>query len=448
MAGTTHRLERKTPVVLAVNDHDPTMLNRTHSRVATFLAVTVVLAGLLLQPATTQWALAQSKTNATPYDSVAADGENYAGPARESTWDETGPILYIGLLAPLHGPEKADGEALVAAAQMALQDSTQSPMPSGRRIKLAIGDESGPSWGHVSDVILHLILQQDVVALITSANGTDTHVSEQVGNRIGVPILTLSNDATTTQIDIPWIFRLGPSDTSQAQIIASNIYQERGMKKALVISEGDHDGRGGVAALQQAASSMGAPVPEELVLDPLHPDFPSVITRIQTTPPQAIVLWTQADVAQRLLPLLQASGIPIPVYLSQQAAQASSGLSLWSPTDKGKSAPNSTAAWTIATRGTVTAARESFARRYLDRTGRPPSAAAAEAYDAVCLTVRALRTAGPNRARVRDQLAKVQDFPGVSGTITFDRQGNNPSPVHLVALRQPMPSTGTGGSAE
>jgi len=66
----------------------------------------------------------------------------------------------------------------------------------------------------------------------------------------------------------------------------------------------------------------------------------------------------------------------------------------------------------------------------------------------VCLTVRALRAAGPNRARVRYQLAKVQDFPGVSGTITFDRQGNNPSPVHLVALRQPKPSTGTGDRAE
>lgn len=448
MAGTTHRLERKTRVVLAVSDHNPTMSNWTHSRVATCLAATAMLAVLLL-PVATRWAAAQSKTKAAPYDSIAADGENYAGPARESTWDEAGPIIYIGLLAPLHGPEKADGEALVAAAQIALQDSTQRPMPSGRRIKLAIGDESGPAWGHVSDVILHLVLQQDVVALITSTDGTDTHVSEQVGNRIGVPILTLSNDATTTQIDIPWIFRLGPSDTSQAQIIASNVYQERGMKKVLVISEGDHDGRGGVAAMQQAASSMGEPFPGELVLDPLHPDFPSVITRIQTTPPQAIVLWTQADVAERLLPLLlQASRIPIPVYLSQQAAQASSGLSLWSPTDKGESAPNSTAAWTIATRGTVTAARESFARRYLDRTGRPPSAAAAEAYDAVCLTVRALRTAGLNRARVRDQLAKVQDFPGVSGTVTFDRQGNNPSPVHLVALRQPKPSTGTGDRAE
>jgi branched-chain amino acid transport system substrate-binding protein len=407
-----------------------------------------MLAAFLLRPVATRWASAQSKTHAVvPYDSIAIDGENYAGPARESRWDEAGPIIYIGLLAPLHGPEKADGEALVAAAQMALQDSTQRPTHSGRRIKLAIGDESGPAWGHVSDAILHLVLQQDVVALITSTDGADTHVSEQVCNRIGVPILTLSNDATTTQIDIPWIFRLGPSDTSQAQIIASNVYRERGMKKLLVISEGDHDGRGGIAAMQQAASSMGEPFPEELVLDPLHPDFPSVITRIQTTPPQAIVLWTQADVAQRLLPLLQASGIPIPVYLSQQAAQSASGLSS-SPTYKVENAANSTAARTIATRGTVTAARESFARRYLDRTGRPPSAAAAEAYDAVCLTVRALRAAGPNRARVRYQLAKVQDFPGVSGTITFDRQGNNPSPVHLVALRQPKPSTGTGDRAE
>ena len=143
-------------------------------------------------------AAAQSKTTAAPYDSIAVDGENYAGPARGAAWDETGSTVYIGLLAPMHGPEAAEGEALVAAANMALKDSTQRPLPGGRHVELAIGDESGPAWGHVSDVILQLVLQKNVVALITSADGTDTHVSEQVGNRIGVPVLTLSSDATTT----------------------------------------------------------------------------------------------------------------------------------------------------------------------------------------------------------------------------------------------------------
>lgn len=423
------------------------MQKRTHGSVATFLTAILMLAVLVVTASTRQSA-AQGKTKAVPYDSIASDGENYAGPARGSAWDQTGSTVYVGLLAPTHGSDMAEGEALVAAANMALNDSTQRPFPRGRHIELAVGDESGPAWGHVSDVILQLFLRQNVVALITSADGMNTHVSEQVGNRIGVPILTLSNDATTTEIDIPWIFRLGPSDAVQAQAIATNIYRERGLKRVTVISEGDHDGRGGVAAMRLAAISMGASVPEELVLDSQKPDFSSVVTSIRADSPQAIVLWTRAHAAQSLLPMLAAAGVSATVYLSQQAAQAGSGLALMSTMNNGENAANSLSAWTIIARGEDTAVRTSFVTRYLQKTGRPPSAAATEAYDAVCLTVRALRAVGPNRARMRDALAQTREYPGASGTVTFDREGNNTTRIQVVAMRLKPQSRERGGSAE
>ncbi len=417
------------------------------NRLQRLLPVLMMMAVLTASVATPR-AAAQSKAAAVPYDSIATDGETYAGPARGSTWDETGSTMTIGLLAPMHGAEAAEGEALVAAAKMALKDSTQRPFPGGRHVVLAIGDESGPAWGHVSDVILQLVLRQNVVALITSTDGTDTHVSEQVGNRIGVPILTLSNDATTTQIDIPWIFRVGPSDLQQAQSIAQNIYRKRGLNKVMVIFSEDHDGRGGAAAMRQAAISMGAAMPEELALDPLRADLSSVVRRMQACSPQASVLWTRADAAQSLSPMLPAAGVSAMVYLSQQAARAGSELTLTSTRDKGESAANSFSTWTIAARGEETALQNSFATRYFQQTGRPPSAAAAEAYDAVCLTVHALRAAGPNRARMRDQLAQTRDYSGASGTISFDREGNNTTQVHLVALRPEPPSKESGGNAE
>ncbi|MGC1872662.1 MAG: ABC transporter substrate-binding protein [Acidobacteriaceae bacterium] len=423
------------------------MARSSQDRVARLLTAMVMLA-ILSVTATTPQAAAQNKINAVPYDSIASDGEDYAGPARGADWDATGSTVTIGLLAPMHGPHSVEGEAMAAAANMALQDSTQRPLPGGRHVELAIGDESGPAWGHVSDVILQLILRQNVVALITSTDGTDTHVSEQVGNRIGVPILTLSSDATTTQIDIPWIFRVGPSDAAQARTIAANIYRERGLKKVMVIFDGDHDGRGGVAAFRQAAISLGAVTPEELVLDPLQPDFSSVVRRIQADSPQAIVLWTRADVAQSLLPMLHAAGVSARVYFSQQAAQAGSESTLTQSTMAAESIGAASGAWTIASQGQSTSMQKSFAARYLQQIGEPPSVAAAEAYDAVCLTVRALRAAGPNRARMRDQFAQTRDYSGASGTINFDREGNNTTQNHLVALRPQLLSGEKGGSAE
>jgi len=250
---------------------------------------------------------AQTATPA-PYASISAEVEGYAGPGRAPENDLTGQIVRIGLLAPLQGARKAEGDAMVAAAEMALRDVASQPLSRGRRVALAVEDSSGPSWGMVSDGVIRLMLDDQAVAVITSTSGADTHLCEQVGNRIGVPVLTLSADATTTQINIPWIFRIGPSDVEKAAVIAQDIVAE---------------------------------------------------------------------------------------------------------IDKS------------------TAKRRDFVTRFRQSSGVPPSLAASRTYDAVILTIHALRIAGPNRARVRDELAKTTDYDGVSGKISFDREGNNSATLHV-----------------
>jgi ABC-type branched-subunit amino acid transport system substrate-binding protein len=123
-------------------------------------------------------------------------------------------------------------------------------------------------------------------------------------------------------------------------------------------------------------------------------------------------------------------------------------LTLTSAEVKGERAASSLFAWTIAARGEGNVTGKNFAPRYRRQTGRPPSAAAVEAYDAVCLTVQALRAAGPNRARVRDQLARTRNYSGASGSVSFDHQGNNTTEIHLVEMRLQPSSTERGASAE
>ena len=92
--------------------------------------------------------------------------------------------------------------------------------------------------------------------------------------------------------------------------------------------------------------------------------------------------------------------------------------------------------WTAAADREDVGMLRSFARRYWLATGKVPSDPAMESYDAVTLTIRALRVAGVNRARVRDELATVQNFAGVSGRISFDREGNDHAELHLVRMTE------------
>lgn len=382
---------------------------------------------------------AQQRDPVVPYASIGSTGVSYAGAGRERSHDLAGPTIHIGLLAPLKGPQKADGEAIVLAARMALQDAARQPLPGGLHLELAIGDESGPAWGRVTTAVLHLVFTDHAVAIVTSPSGATAHVSEQVGNKIGVPVLTLSSDATTTQINLPWIFRLGPSDAQQALAMVRDIYRTRGFKRVLLVTERDHDGRMGGREFVEAAGRLGAPPPDSLAVNPLQPDAGSLLAAIRTKSPQAIVFWTQPETAGELLGAMRTNGIYAPIYLSQEVAQEGSGLKRRTQTAAGVKDPSGAGIYTVALDTDGSTRHASFARRYQAATGSLPGPVAAEAYDAVWLVAQAVRAAGPNRARVRDLLSKTRGLAGVSGTISFDGQGNNRSDVCLVRLQWSAP---------
>lgn len=372
---------------------------------------------------------------AQPYAVMEPKDVRYAGPGREAEYDLRGQIVRIGLVAPLGGPEKADGAAIVAAARLALQDSSREPLPGGLRLELAIGDESVPPWGQFGDVLIHLVVDERAIAVVTSASGVSTHLSEQIGNRIGLPILTLSNDATTTQIDLPWIFRLGPSDTVQAEAIARDIYARQGFTRVLIVTERDHDGRLGGKAFQDAARKINAPPPVSIALDALKPATDSLVEEVKAKSPEAVVIWTDPKAAGEVSRQIREAGVLAPIYLSQEAAQDSSEIGQFSQASAKREGSAGRNVWTVASTSGVMQIKDSFAREYQNATGMLPSSVAAEAYDAVCLIAQSLRQAGPNRARLRDFLAKAQDFSGASGRIAFDGFGNNRAGVRLVPVQ-------------
>jgi branched-chain amino acid transport system substrate-binding protein len=351
-----------------------------------------------------------------PYASIAREGESYAGAGRAAANDLKGKVVRIGMLAPLQGSRKAEGDAMVAAARIALQDAGGDALPGGRRVELAIRDSGGASWGVVSDAVIDLVMKDDVVAMITSTNGADAHLCEQVGNRMGVPVLTLAADATTTQIDIPWIFRMGASDVAEAQSFAQEVYRVQGFTKVTVIAAQDHDGRSGVAAMKLAAGRLGVAEPESIAMDPLRSDAEGVVKRMVAESPEAVVIWTGAETAEILLRAMKAAGVRAICLLPEDATEAGYGMNVW----------------TVVSDGEGDLVRERFSRRYAQATGAAPSFAAIETYDAVTLTVRALRGVGANRARVRDALAQVQKFDGAGGWVSFDREGNNTTTLRMV----------------
>src|SRR5208337_90376 len=424
------------------------------------------LASLLLAALLVSTLRGFAQVSPKPYAVIPRDAVNYSGPVRDANHDVPGLEIKIGFLAPLTGPHSDEGKALLQAAQLAIEDEAASPLPGGRRLSIVPRDQSGP-WGRASNEVVHLVYEDQAVAIVTSLDGGSAHLAEQVGNKVGIPVVTLSTDPTTTQINLPWIFRLGPTDGQQARAFARDIYVARKLKQVILITENGHDGRVGGEQFEKAARELNAPPVIQLAIDPADWNPDSVAGQIAAQKPDAVVFWTGHESAARLVPRFRSKFPAAPVYLCQEAAQgrfeesapkhckcqeraspmSNEAASSYPGTASDASTETSSSPrlasssnaddnniWIVTSRLSASPLRESFEKRYRARAGTSPTPAAAQAYDAVRLLAAALRRSGPNRARLRDALAALSGYAGASSVISFDHAGNDLSDVTLVPL--------------
>ncbi|MGB7846473.1 MAG: ABC transporter substrate-binding protein [Candidatus Acidiferrum sp.] len=358
-----------------------------------------------------------------PYATLDRQSVSYLGPARAPEKDLPDGVAVIGMILPLKGPQQFEGKAILAAAQLSLEaEQSLGPLADGRKLALVARDESGP-WGQASSQILALVEQDHALTILTSTNGNSAHLAEQIANKIGFPILTLSSDPATTQTNIPWLFRLGPSDTDQARAFCQRIYGQLRLQKVLLIVQMDHDGRIGGAEFEKAAKDFHATAPARLDLAASAPNLESVAEILKTKSPDAIVIWTDSLLAGELLPLLHKMRPSTPVFICQKAAQL------------GDDVESSSQLFTVdSLQKGQEAARDKFQQLYLAQTATTPSIAAAEAYEAVHLIAAALRGAGANRVQLRDYFANSGKFHNAAGIVRFDPAGNSLQEFAIVKL--------------
>jgi branched-chain amino acid transport system substrate-binding protein len=358
---------------------------------------------------------AQTSSETTkPYAILDRHSVAYRGPAVSAEKELSDGAAVIGVILPLQGTQQKEGKALLAAAQLAIEEEQLAgPLADGRTIRLVARDESGP-WGQASMEILKLFEQDHALAILTSANGTSAHLAEQIANKISVPILTLASDPTTTEANVPWLFRLGPSDTDQARAFCQHIYVDLLLRKVLLLQQADHDGRIGGAEFAKAAKAVNAPAPLRFELTDSAETLESLRAALQKDEPDAIVLWSDAPQAAPILALIKNVHPSTPVFLCRKAAQLQIAGASW-----GES-------FTIDSRAAGDSGnRSKFQQAYFARTAMYPGLAAGEMYQAVHTIAAALRTSGVNRVALRDYLANENRPRAATGLLTFDPAGNN-----------------------
>ncbi len=367
-----------------------------------------------------------------PYKQFFAEPLVFTGPGRDKPEPEVATVK-IGLMAPIErSQETYIGVPMLQAVRMALDEANAEGGFRGKPFELVVRNDSG-LWGASSNVIATFTYQDSCWAVIGSVDGANTHIAIRVALKTEIPMMNVSDtDPTLVETRIPWVFRDIADDRQMAYTISYHVFKDRDYKRVAILRANNRYGRFGVGEFRASATRLGRPAPievnYEVAYNQVNPDLKVQIARLQKVNPDAIVLWSDRDAGAYVVKRLREAGLKMPIYASDRvvdqrfidaAGEAAEGVVAAYPYNPEADNPKLTA----------------FRAAYRQRYNAEPDVYAAHSYDGTWMVVNAIRTAGLNRYLIRDALAAMKHYDGVTGSIDMDDVYTDRGPVILATVR-------------
>jgi len=336
--------------------------------------------------------------------------------------------LKIGLLSPAaYGPEGARGARTKKGVMLAFEEANGSLKPGELPFEV-LQKEDAPQWGSAANIAVEFA-DADVLAFLGTIDGDATHVALRATLKTEVYMINTSDpDPTLTETQIPWLTRVFPDDRQQCMRLAMMVVRERGCKRIAVLRESSRPGRVGVMHFNNYIRRLGYPPVQHLFFKPGDKTFDTQLAAIKAAEPDAVVFYGQPEDVGRAAAQFRKSGLKAQFFgfdrlkepgFAQNAGEAAEGMTIcyfWDPDRKDP-------AWV------------SFVERFQKRYGEKPDVYAAYGYDGAQLMMQAVRKVGPNRWRIRDYLANLDEYDGVTGHMIFDARWDNIVPMSVAEYK-------------
>jgi len=339
--------------------------------------------------------------------------------------------ILIGANFELTGNVATFGVSTVNGVELAFSEINAKGGVLGLPLKLIKADNKSDA-GESTNVTTKLITQDKVVALLGPVTSTDTLAAVPVATQYKVPLLTTS--ATNTKVTVDdagktrdYIFRTCFIDPFQGTVAGNFAAGTLAAKTAAIYIDKNSDYSKGLAAeFKKAFVAKGGKIVSEEGFVTDDKDFRATLTKIKATKPE--LLFVPAYYEQDGLISKQARelGITVPIV----------GGDGWD-SDKLLQIAGAAALQNVFFVNHYSAADTDpkvvkFVTDYKTKYGSVPDALAALGYDAAYMIADAITKAGAaDPAKIKDALAAVKGFTGVTGTISMDDKHN---PVKAAAI--------------
>ncbi len=342
--------------------------------------------------------------------------------------DKSGTIK-IGFNLPLTGDIPEVGEGSKNAAEMYLKDINDSGglEVGGKKYPLEfIYMDNESKAESATNVALKLIDQENVVAIIGPNSSKQAVPAGGTCNDNRVPMISPWSTNPNTTLDRPWVFRAAFLDPFQGPVVADFSAKKFNAKTAAVLFDVSNDYAKGLAEIFKSsweAKGLGPVVAFESH-GTKDQDFSAQLTTIIAANPDFIFVPDNYNQVALIIQQARDLGYKGPFM----------GSDAWGTPDLiklcGDACNNNYFSTHYAAAG-AKGATKVFIDRYEKAYGATPADYAALTWDSIGIMVEAIKNAGKvvsdpaeMRKSIREGLAAIKSFDGITGSSKFDAQGD------------------------
>jgi branched-chain amino acid transport system substrate-binding protein len=338
--------------------------------------------------------------------------------------------IRIGVNAPLTGDIPKVGEGTKYAARMWLNDMNAAGgiEVGGKKYKVELVIEDNESKAESAvKANTKLITEEDVLAIVGPQSSKQAIPAGSKANELGTPMISPWSTNPDTTGNRPYVFRGCFLDPFQGPVVANFVKSEFGFSKAAVLYDVASDYPKGLAEFFKKAwedvNGAGSVVAYESFTTK-DTDFSSQLTKINNS--GAEFLFTPQYYNEVALIVQQARqlGWKNPIV----------GSDSWGSAETVKLCGKDCYGAFFSSHYAAAGAKgetKKFIERYKKEHGYIPDDVAALTWDSIRLVQQAVQDCGKltgdiqkDRACVRDALAKIKEFDGITGKMTFTEEGD------------------------
>ena len=335
---------------------------------------------------------------------------------------ETGDILVGGDLE-LTGKVASYGTSTNEGIKLAFKQVNEKGGVLGRQIKWITADNKSDA-GEATAAATKLMTENKLSAMIGAVASTNTLAMVPVATENKIPLITsasTNSDVTVKDGNLnEWIFRSCFIDPFQGQVAANYASNNLKVKTAAMLVDNSSDYSKGLASeFKKQFEKNGGKIVGTENFTAGDKDFKAVLTRIKGTNPDLIfVPGYYAEV-----------GIIIKQARDAGIEAAMLGGDGWDSPEliniAGAASLNK--AYFVNHVSADDPSVKPFVDAYKAEYSKDPDALAFLGYDAANILVKAIENAGSSDPeKIKDALANIKDFDGITGKISIDPATHNP----------------------